>query len=34
MAIRTTDYVKFIRGTQAAFEALANKDPNTLYIIV
>ena len=33
MAIRTTDYVKFIRGTQAAFEALANKDPNTLYFI-
>lgn len=33
MAIRTTDYVKFIRGTQAAFDALLNKDSNTLYFI-
>ena len=33
MAIRTTDYVKFIRGTSAAFEALSIKDPNTLYFI-
>ena len=33
MAIRTTDYVKFIRGTQAAFTALAQKDSNTLYFI-
>ena len=33
MAIRTTDYVKFIRGTKAAFDALAQKDSNTLYFI-
>ena len=33
MAIRTTDYVKFIRGTQAAFTALPQKDSNTLYFI-
>ena len=33
MAIRTTDYVRFIRGNQAAFDALAQKSPNTLYFI-
>ena len=33
MAIRTTDYVKFIRGNQAAFDLLAQKDANTLYFI-
>lgn len=33
MAIRTTDYVKFIRGNQAAFNALIQKDSNTLYFI-
>ena len=33
MAIKTTDYVKFIRGTQAAFDLLTQKDPNTLYFI-
>lgn len=33
MAIRTTDYVKFIRGTQAAFDQLTQKDSNTLYFI-
>lgn len=33
MAIRTTDYVKFIRGNQAAFNALTQKDSNTLYFI-
>lgn len=33
MAIRTTDYVRFIRGNQAAFTALLQKDPNTLYFI-
>lgn len=33
MAIRTTDYVKFIRGNQAAFDALVSKDSNTLYFI-
>ena len=26
-------YVKFMRGTQAAYNALAQKDPNTLYFI-
>lgn len=33
MAIRTADYVKFIRGNQAAFNALNQKDSNTLYFI-
>ena len=33
MAIKTTDYVKFIRGNQAAFDLLAQKDANTLYFI-
>lgn len=30
---RTSDYVKFIRGNQAAFDALLQKDSNTLYFI-
>ena len=32
-AKRTTDFVKFIRGTQAAFDLLTQKDSNTLYFI-
>lgn len=30
----TTNYVKFLKGTPGAYEALAVKDPNTLYFIV
>lgn len=33
MAIKTTDYVKFIRGTKTAFDLLTQKDSNTLYFI-
>lgn len=33
MATRTNYYVKFIRGTQAAFNALTVKDSNALYFI-
>lgn len=34
MALRpTTDYVKFVRGSKAAFDALANKANDTLYFI-
>lgn len=29
----TTNYVKFLRGTPSAFEALENKDSDTLYFI-
>jgi hypothetical protein len=29
----TTPYVKFFRGTPAAFEKLVNKDNDTLYFI-
>lgn len=31
--VPTNSYVKFIRGTTAAFDALVNKDANTLYFI-
>lgn len=31
--VPTNNYVKFIRGTTAAFTALTVKDPNTLYFI-